>query len=260
MSGLALIAAAFFLQTPAVESGDLVRWNEEGAAFHRERRLTEASERYTRVLKADPPRELTASEKALVRTSAPVLRVHPREPFALKDAAAILHPSGEWIAYHLFWEDDIDFPDDNDPCDHEVVYVRLREGKPVEHWTYFHGRLLRAANPAIGPAIVNVQWGKHGSIPAGGEYREQLKAEQDRTWKRLSTVGRQDADSPLGRGWPLKYEGSRESFDDYSRTVDLMETIEKSGYWLVSRWNNATINRYFLRYNFAAKTEWPAIE
>jgi hypothetical protein len=25
----------------------------------------------------------------------------------------------------------------------------------------------------------------------------------------------------------------------------------------VSRWANATLNRYCLRYNFAAKTEWP---
>jgi hypothetical protein len=25
----------------------------------------------------------------------------------------------------------------------------------------------------------------------------------------------------------------------------------------VSRWANATLNRYCLRYNFSAKTEWP---
>jgi hypothetical protein len=25
----------------------------------------------------------------------------------------------------------------------------------------------------------------------------------------------------------------------------------------VSRWNNATINQQFLRYNFRPKTEWP---
>jgi hypothetical protein len=26
---------------------------------------------------------------------------------------------------------------------------------------------------------------------------------------------------------------------------------------LVSRWNNATIDRHLLRYNFRPKTEWP---
>ena len=42
---------------------------------------------------------------------------------AIRDLVAIHHPVQPWIAYHLFWGDDIDFPEDNDPADHEIVWV-----------------------------------------------------------------------------------------------------------------------------------------
>ena len=36
-----------------------------------------------------------------------------------------MHPQRRLIAYHFFWEDDIDFPEDNDPCDHEADVGRI---------------------------------------------------------------------------------------------------------------------------------------
>ena len=54
---------------------------------------------------------------------APRLVLVRGEFFPLKDIAAILHPEKPIIAYHLFWEDDLGFPSDNDPCDHEVVWI-----------------------------------------------------------------------------------------------------------------------------------------
>ena len=99
--------------------------HERGVNFHLERRLDEAAREYAQALALDPPRMPGADERATILRFAPRVLTTPDEIFPLKDAAAVLHPSERLIAYHLFWEDDIDFPDDNDPCDHEVVWVQF---------------------------------------------------------------------------------------------------------------------------------------
>ena len=147
--------------------------------------------------------------------------------FPLKDAAAVLHPSERLIAYHLFWEDDIDFPEDNDPCDHEVVWVQFsRDRQSIERfWTYFHGRILEGGEDALRDARrhemrprVNVQWGKHGSMPLGwesmtivgdaGDLERAYYAvgkpitlgEYNRgTWQKLRKEGRRLIDHPMAR-------------------------------------------------------------
>ena len=44
---------------------------------------------------------------------------------------------------------------------------------------------------------------------------------------------------------------------DGHQAVDAQVLLRERGLAYVSRWANATINRWCLRYNFAAKTEWP---
>ena len=115
-----------------------------GVEFHNARRLDEASREYAHALSLDPP-ERPAPGSA--RPSSASRRAYTRrrtEFFSLNDFAAVLHPTERLIAYHLFWEDDIDFPEDNDPCDHEVVWVQFSpDGRSLERfWTYFHGRIL----------------------------------------------------------------------------------------------------------------------
>jgi len=258
----------------------------EGLEAHRIRRLEEASAAYTRALTLAPPRDPNAAERALILRFAPRVFTHARDPFPLRDAAAILHPSGQWIAYHFFWEDDIDFPDDNDPCDHELMWVRLdpQRQRVVDYFTYFHGRILRAPPESVadaqnngGRAAVLVQWGKHGTMPLhwrklpmiadrGDVEARHMKLDQPApleaynraTWEKLSTVGRQAQDSPLSRGWPLKFPGSWEEFTSFTRLVDPVVLLRQRGFVKVSCFNNAVIDRHFLLYNFAAKTEWPA--
>jgi hypothetical protein len=149
-----------------------------GVEFHNQRRLDEASREYARALSLEPARPPSAAELSTVRRFAPRLYTTASEVFLLKDAAAVLHPTERLIAYHFFWEDDIDFPDDNDPCDHEVVWVQFApDGQSIERfWTYFHGRILEGGELALHDARahglrprVNVQWGKHGSLPEGWE-------------------------------------------------------------------------------------------
>ena len=256
--------------------------HDAGMAAHLERRLNEASAFYGEALALEPPVVPTAAQIELVRRFAPRLFTTANEPFGLRDAAAILHPSRPVIAYHLFWDDDIDFPDDNDPCDHEVVWVQYSpDGRARERtWTYFHGRILE--EPGLPStdlrAAVHVQWGKHGSLP---RHWERLRVEPERSeivdgiepspdpiplpvylrgsFQKLSTAGRRMPDNPIARrlGWPLRFEGTAADFVTFSRDVDPRPMLERPGMMAVSRFNNGTLNRWMLPYNFRPKTEWP---
>ena len=93
-----------------------------------------------------PPVPPTDVQRSRVLRLAPRVFVNAREPFALKDVAAIVHPNERVIAYHLFWEDDIDFPDDNEPSNHEVVWVRYdADDRVAAVSTLFHGRVVNMA-------------------------------------------------------------------------------------------------------------------
>jgi hypothetical protein len=261
--------------------------HQRGVDFHLQRRLDDASREYARALQLDPPGTPTSDELGLVRLFAPRVYTTPDEPFTLRDAAAVLHPTDRFIAYHLFWADDIDFPDDNDPCDHEVVWIRYSpDRRSIEgFWTYFHGRILEGGARALRDARdhrmrprVEVQWGKHGSMPlgwqqmqivadAGDTEREyytlgqpiSLEEYNRGTWSKLRKEGRRVMDHPLSRrlGWPDRFSGDWEQFIDFSRLIDPLPLIMDSRMVSVSRWNSAVINQHFLAYNFRPKIEWP---
>ena len=257
-----------------------------GVEHHLRRSLDEASREYARALELDPPREPTADELQRARRFAPRVYVTRDEFFPLKDFAVVLHPDRPLIAYHFFWEDDIDFPEDNDPCDHELMWVRhSRDGRDIEQIsTYFHGRLLTGTEAALADARrhgmrprINVQWGKHGSMPADWESlpivansgdiersylqidrRITLKEYNEATFKKLSAEGRRLMGHPLARrlGWPDRFKGTWEDFVGFSRGIDTQELIDRKPMVRVSRWNSATIDQHFLPYNFRPKTEW----
>jgi hypothetical protein len=286
---LVAVAAVVSAEPPSVAqtAETAAGHHQRGVDFHLQRRLDEASREYAQALTLDPARPPGADERAAILRFAPRVYTTPDEVFPLKDAAAVLHPSERLIAYHFFWEDDIDFPEDNDPCDHEVVWVQFsRDRQSIERfWTYFHGRILEAGKDALRDAVghemrprVNVQWGKHGSMPLGwesmtivgdnGDLERAYYAigkpitlgEYNRgTWQKLRKEGRRLIDHPMARRlqWPDRFTGDWKRFVDFSRQVDLLGLINKRGLMAVSRWNSAVINREFLPYNFRPKTEWP---
>jgi hypothetical protein len=262
--------------------------SQRGVEYHSRRCLDDASREYARALELEPPRPLNSEEWGLVRRFAPRLYTTPSEFFPLKDFAVILHPTERLIAYHFFWEDDIDFPEDNDPCDHELIWVKYSaDESSIENiLTYFHGRILKGGEAAINDARahgmrprVNVQWGKHGSLPVGWEEMTivadsgdaekkyypldqsiTLKQYQEGAFRKLSEEGRRLADHPLGlrMGWPRKFKGGWEDFINFTRLVEPLRLLDKTKMARVSRWNSATVNQHFLTYNFRPKTEWPA--
>ena len=285
---LASLSTGFLLQrapNPARALDAAGEHHQRGVEFHIKRCLDEASQEYAAALKLEPPAEATAEQTALARHFLPRLFTTTSEPFRLQDFAVILHPSRRLIAYHLFWEDDIDFPEDNDPCDHEVLWVEYAEDQKTIAGisTYFHGRILRGGSEAIqeakahaGRPRINVQWGKHGSLLLGWEKLPIVAVEDDAekkfyplgrqitlldynrgTYEKLTKEGRRLLEHPLGRGWPKKFVGSWQDFTNFSVLVDPGALLTSKQMIRVSRWNSATINQHFLRYNFRPKTEWP---
>src|SRR5262245_37580377 len=117
--GLPLLQTALTLD-PASEVATASLAN----AFHLQRRLDEAAVYYLKLLQLAPSSEPTPEQEMSILRFAPRVFQVPSDPFPLKDVVAVHHPQQSIIAYHFFWSDDIDFPEDNDPCDHELVWVR----------------------------------------------------------------------------------------------------------------------------------------
>src|SRR5262245_63336756 len=124
------------------------------STFHLQRRLDEAAQHYAQLLRVAPLQPVDPVRREAILRFAPRVFQVVTDPFPLKDVVAIHHPDEPLIAYHFFWEDDIDFPDDNDPCDHEVVWVRYnpQTNAVVDFATYFHGRMLSSPASLIGAA------------------------------------------------------------------------------------------------------------
>lgn len=236
-------------------------------AFHERRCLKDASALYQKVLARDPPADPTPEQSAAARKFLPRFFTTPNEFFPLNDLVVVVHPDKPIIAYHLFWDDDIDFPEDNDPCDHEIVWIEYDPARlqVTQVHTYFHGRILRTdqaaadANAHGGRAWIGVEWGKHGSLPwdaAGvksGASEPLLKSH----WDKLHNRGSRLPDHPLARDWPRKFPGDFDAYRDFAVPVDAAPLLEKKRLIKVSRWANAVLNQHCLRYNFAAKRDWP---
>lgn len=106
----------------------------------------------------------------LAHTLAPLLYIQRDEWFPLERAVAVLHPTRPIIAYHLLWRDDVhgSWIPFTVPTDEEVFWVGYDSTKaPTDIWTYWHGAILHTDWRERGQTGVDVQWGKHGSLPHG---------------------------------------------------------------------------------------------
>ncbi len=240
------------------------QWNDQALAAHRRRSLNEASAAYRKLLELEPPAVPTAEQWALARKFLPRLYHPVGEFFPLKDIAVIIHPDRPVIGYHLFWEDDIAYPSDNEPCDHEIVWVEYdpADGRVVQVSTYFHGTVLSPAaaaddaNAHGGRPWIGVEWGFHGSLPRGA-LAEAAPVFQ-RHWDLAHNQAARRPRDPLARGWPENFPGDYAAYVDFHvPDADVDARLAKEALVFVSRWPMATLNRWCLRYNFAVKTEWP---
>lgn len=112
----------------------------------------------------------TDSGTVLARSLAPLLYVQRDEWFPLDRVVAVLHPTRRLIAYHLLWHDDVhgSWIPFTVPTDEEIVWVGYDvTDAPTDIWTFWHGTVLHADWRDRGQVAIDVQWGKHGSLPHG---------------------------------------------------------------------------------------------
>lgn len=238
--------------------------------YHLDGNLRRAGEQYRSVLDRDPLIQLTETDIRLIQKFCPILQTNPQECFALKDFVAIHHPSLPLIGYHLFWEDDYDFPDDCEPCDHEEIWIEYDPTQEIvtRVMSFFHSRVIQSEE-AIAEArnndqraIISVEWGKHGSLLKGWEdMSEPLTGVSLLEWMQLTydhvSSGGRVSTHPLKRFWPERFEGTFEEYTDFSVTVDPLQWLQKKPLMFKSRWANAVLHTYCLLYNFHPKMEWP---
>lgn len=237
---------------------DAARAYAAGVELHGQRRVGEASRLYRRALDLDPVSDPTEAEIDLAIRHAPLLFVHRDEPLPLEDVGVVLDPDGQRIAYHLFWDDDIDFPDDNEPTDHEVVWITYDPGtdRPTRLQTYFHGEIVDHDLSVEGRPEVFVEWGKHGSLPRAIVGGAAAPTELRENWAAL-VQGTRRAGHPLAAGWPEAFVGDLDDYRGNAEVVDPGQLIRERRMVATSRWSNAVIDQRFLRYNFSAKPGWP---
>ena len=266
--------------------------------FHERRCLDDASRLYWKVLArelsrrdllTDPPRpiELEEEQRELALRFLPRLYVTRHEWFKLKDLVVVVHPDPEkrLIGYHLVWEDDIDYLNDNDAGDHEIVWIEYDvEKKKVEKaWAYWHGSIVPGSAEAVKDANDNesrikvmVQWGKHGSllvgwnqaidIGLGANEKDKVEYEtlqfgrlRDRT-RYTRGAGSRRAEGPYVKDIPDRFKGTRLEFTQFVEEVDLKERLEDGRLRkliVVSEFANAVIDQWCLPYNIYPKPDWP---
>lgn len=238
--------------------------------YHLDGNLRKAGEQYRKVFELDPLLPITKEEERLIQKFCPVLLINKQECFPLKDIVAVHHPLKPLIGYHLFWEDDYDFPDDYEPCDHEEVWVEYNPDKEevTNVMCWFHARVLESqdaveeAHRNQQRAIIRIEWGKHGSLLCGWENMQEpltgipLSQWLNETYKHVKAGGRVPS-HPLKKFWPAGFQGTYEEYSDFSELVDPLHWLEKKPLCFKTKWVNAVIFTYALLYNFHAKMEWP---
>jgi len=168
---------------------------------------------------------------ALAHTLAPVLYLQRDEPFPLDRVVAVVHPTRPVIAYHLLWRHDVNgqWLPWAKPSDEEVVWVGYDPDThaPTEIWTYWHGTQLHTLWTDYGPPAIDVQWGKHGSLPRGINTKDlppdkSLKAFYNYEFILIPDI----LLGKLAHGGPWGFFHSFRRYSDFSKVVQLGDKLD----------------------------------
>ena len=169
-------------------------------------------------------------EAALARTLAPTLYLQRDETFPLSRVVAVVYAGRQVVAYHLLWRDDaygawLPF---TVPTDEEVVWVGYDpvSRAPTDVWTYWHGRELHLPWTRL-PVEINVQWGKHGSLPRGIRYSELPKSRSMNFFYAATIFGIPDLLlGRIERQGPICFCHSSKRYRDFSRVMPLTDRLD----------------------------------
>lgn len=193
----------------------------------------------------------------LARTLAPVLYLQRDEWFPLSRAVAVLHPTRPIIAYHMLWKDDVHgaWIPFTVPTDEEVVWVGYDpSGAPTDLWTFWNGVILHADWRQRGTPAIDVQWGKHGSLPHGIIESDLPRFRTLNAFYAYHIIGLPDIlIGRLTRPGPLGFFHSYGRYREFSRTMLLGDSLD-----LVIRAEDAheALAAVFGR-SYSNKVQWP---
>src|SRR3954471_4720598 len=178
------------------------------------------------------PNALDSADQSarLARALAPVLYLQIDEVFPLSRAVAVVHPTRRLIAYHLLWRDDVHgaWIPHTVPTDEEVVWVGYDStSAPSDLWTYWHGDILHADWRDRGTPAIDVQWGKHGSLPHGIVESDLPRFQTLNAFYALSFIGLPDILlGKLTRPGPSGFFHSYARYREFTRTMRLGDSLD----------------------------------
>ena len=171
----------------------------------------------------------TDSGAILARSLAPVLYLQRDERFPLSRAVAVVHPTKPIIAYHLLWRDDVNgsWIPFTVATDQEIVWVGYDSTHaPVDVWTYWHGKILHT-KWAKEQVAIDVQWGKHGSMPRGMIESTLPNLQTLNVFYAFTKILIPDMLlSRAVRGGPVTFPGSYKRYRDFSREMPLVDRLD----------------------------------
>ncbi|HYD54840.1 MAG TPA: hypothetical protein VEA99_19555 [Gemmatimonadaceae bacterium] len=197
------------------------------------------------------------SAAKLARALAPLLYLTRDEWFPLERVVAVVHPTRSVIAYHLLWRDDVhgSWIPFTVPTDQEVVWVgHDGTGAPTDLWTYWHGTILHTNWRGKGQPTVDVQWGKHGSLPHNMIESDLPATKKLNGFYAFSWLGLPDIWlGRLTRKGPLCFCRGYDRYRAYERPLFLTDRLD-----VVTRLDDpAPVLREVFGKKFSRKNAWP---
>jgi len=166
----------------------------------------------------------------LARSLAPLLYIQRDEWFPLERVVAVAHPTRRVIAYHLLWRDDVhgSWVPFTVPTDEEVIWVGYdATGAATDIWTFWHGTQLHADWRERGQVAIDVQWGKHGSLPHRIIESDLPRTRTMNVFYAFAWLGLPDIWlGELTRRGPWCFCHGYGRYRDYSRTLSLADRID----------------------------------
>jgi hypothetical protein len=198
------------------------------------------------------------SAASLARLLAPVLHVQHDEPFPLVRVAAVIHPTKPLVAYHLLWSHDVNgqWLPWAKPSDEEEVWVGY---DPATHaatdiWTYWHGTVLHTKAPDPNQVNIDVQWGKHGSLPSRVVESDLPRGKTLNDFYAMEFILLPDIlMGKLAHGGPWGFFHGYGRYRDYDRPIDVRTRLDAV---IVAEDPTSELRSVFGR-KFSNKLHWP---
>jgi len=172
----------------------------------------------------------SATTARFARSLAPVLFLQRDEWFPLERVVAVVHPTRRIVAYHLLWRDDVhgSWIPFTVPTDEEIVWVGYDSTHaPTDLWAFWHGKILHSEWRDRGTVVIDVQWGKHGSLPRGTIESDLPGLQKLNSFYALTWLGIWDIWlGKLTRPGPGCFCGDYRRYRDFSRPLLLGERVD----------------------------------